>query len=71
MSKAPNPKIFFIPVIPRIKGKNKSNFNLKSFKIINIGMNIFLSLCLTVKKNVKELKSLSQFGMCHVKFLTK
>lgn len=57
MTNAPNPKIFFKPVNPRMNGKNKSNFNLKSFKMINIGMNIFLSLCLTGNKIIQALKN--------------
>jgi hypothetical protein len=33
ITKAANPRIFFKPVIPRMKGRNNKSFNLKSFRI--------------------------------------
>lgn len=47
ITNAANPRIFFNPVIPKMNGKKRRSFSLKSFKMISIGMNIFLILCLT------------------------
>jgi hypothetical protein len=54
ITKAANPRIFFKPVIPRMKGKNSNSFNLKSFRMTSIGMNIFLILCLTVGRKMMK-----------------
>lgn len=35
-TKAANPKIFFNPVMPRMKGRKRSNFSLNSFKMMSI-----------------------------------
>lgn len=70
-TKAANPKIFFNPVIPRIKGKKRSNLSLKSFKMISIGINIFLILCLTkVRKGKIKLHRFStSFTQAHLEMV--
>jgi hypothetical protein len=54
MARAPSERIFFNPVKPKMNGRKRSNFNLKSFKMMSIGMNIFLILCLTAKNKLEE-----------------
>lgn len=51
-TKATNPKTFFNPVMPRTKGKNNKSFNLNSFRISSIGINIFFKRCLSKKINL-------------------
>jgi hypothetical protein len=46
---AAKPKSFLKLANPRMKGKNKSSFNLNNFKMINKGINIFFSRSLPSK----------------------
>lgn len=41
--------------MPKMNGKKRRSFNLKSFKMISIGMNIFLILCLTERLKREEI----------------